>query len=93
MDIACAGRKINKEIIQFSPISIFNKLLNSIGSESSAPYNSISRVHEETDTKHLDAILLNRFDEIATVNGNRNRSAIFGMEHLRHAWTMDIGIE
>ena len=74
-------------------MGILDELLDRIGCHATTPDDRLLGIHEETDRKHADAVLLDGFDERAPVLLNRHGTAVFGMEHLRHGRTVDIGIQ
>lgn len=93
VDIAGAGRQVDQEIVEFAPMRILDKLLDSIGSHAATPDDRLLGIDEETDRKHAYAVLLDGLDQRASVLLDRHGTAVLGMEHLRHGRTVDIGIQ
>ena len=74
-------------------MGIINKLFDRIRGHSTAPYNCLIGIDEETDGEHLNAKLFDGFDKRSSFDFNGERSTIFGMEHLGHRWSVNIGVE
>ena len=93
MNIAGSRRKVDKEIIEFAPMRILDKLFDGIACHTSAPNDSLRRVDKETDRQHFDPILLDGFDKRASVFLHRIGPRIFAVEHFRLRRTMNIRIQ
>ena len=93
MNIAGARRRIEDKVIQLTPISIRNQLLQGRASHTATPQGSRSRTYEETDTQQFHTILFDRFNKVPAIFVNRIRTLLLNAKHLRHGRTKDIGIE
>ena len=93
VNVARSGRKVDKEIIQFSPIGITNQLLQGIACHTSPPQSGLVGVYKETDGKQLDAILLYRNNQVTSTNVLCHRTGIFHLEHLWNRRPEDISIQ
>ena len=93
MDVARAGRGVEDEVVECAPVGITYQLLQCIARHAAPPQCSRAGVNKEPDGEQLDAILLNRYNEVASLHALGIGAGIFYMEHLGHRGTEDVGVE
>ena len=93
MNVTCAGRKVNQEIIKIPPIGIANQLLQCVARHTATPKCSLIRINEETDRKQFYTVFLYRNNQVTSIDFFRIRTGIFHLEHLRHGRTENVSIK
>ena len=93
MDVTGAGRGIEDEIVEVSPVGIGNELLEGIGGHSASPEGGGIGIDEEADGEHLHAVFLDGGNEIAAIDMDGIGTGIFDLQHLGNGGSEDIGIE
>ena len=93
MDVAGAWRGVEDEVVELSPVGIGNELLKGTGGHATTPEGGGGRRDEEADGEQFDTVLLDGYDEVATIFLDGVGTLILDVEHLRHGGAEDIGVE
>ena len=93
MNIGCAGRCVQYEIVEVAPCSIAYELLQGIGGHTATPQGGSGRVYEETYAEHLDAVFLNGHYQVAPTDVLAIWTCILHAEHLGGTGAEDVAIE
>ncbi len=93
MNIACARRHIDEEIVQIAPPCIGYELFQSVARHTSAPQHRLLLVDKKTYGEHPDSIFLDGINPVAPVMALHVEGLILHTEHLRHRRTENIGIK
>ena len=93
VDVAGAGRRVEDEVVEFTPVGIPDELLEGVAGHASAPQCSLFGVDEEADAQHLDAILLDGDDEVAPLDVLAVGTCVLYLEHLGYGGTEDVAVQ
>ena len=83
MNIARAGRQVDKEEIQLLPQGLVYHLAQCAGSHRATPYQSAISIHKEANRHNLYAILLGREDKFLFATDKSLRLVTLNTKHLR----------
>ena len=84
VDVACAWRGVEDEVVELAPVGFADELLLSVASHTSAPECCLVWVDKESYREKFYSIFFDRLDEVASVNILCIRSRVLHLEHLRH---------
>ena len=93
VDVGCARRHINEEVVEFAPVGIGDELTQCVACHTATPKHSAIFVDYETDGEQLDAIFLHWYNLVDAVDLFHVELLIFKTKHFRHRRTEDVGIE
>src|SRR5690606_37984057 len=92
-DVARAGRKVDQQVIEFTPISFGKELLQRRAGHRAAPDHGAVGWREESDRNQLHAVLFYRDDDILAVYIPDARLFKFAIEHSGNRGAEDVGID
>jgi len=93
MNIACSGRHIHYQIIEFAPIRVVEKLDKRIGSHRTTPEQGFGRINKKTNGQQLDTMLFHGVDNTFAVLFYHFGMNIQHIEHQRDGRPVNVGIE
>lgn len=93
VDVAGAGRCIEDEVVKVAPVGVADELFECVASHAASPKRGLVGVDEESDAQHLDAVLFDGDDEVASVDVLAVRTCVLHLEHLGHGGTEDVAVE
>ena len=93
MYVACAGRHVDKEIVQLAPPRVGDELLQGVAGHAAAPQHRLVLVDHETDGQQLHTVFLDRLDPVAPLLVDHVYGFVFHAEHLGHRGTEYIGVK
>ena len=93
MDVACARRCVEDEVVEVSPVRVGNQLLQCRCRHSAAPQRRRGLVDEEADAQQLHPVFLYRLYELPAVLLNGVRTLVLHIEHLWHGRAEYVGVE
>src|SRR4029434_5636062 len=89
LDVAGAGRKINNEVIELTPLGAAQKLRDDAVKHRTAPDHRLVARMEQTHVNHSQARNFDG-DDAPVLRGER---LLVGAEHDGHVGTVDVGVE
>ena len=93
VNIARAGRRVDDEVVEFSPIGFGNELPERVGGHGAAPECGRLRVDEEADGEKFHPVFECRDEELAAFDDVCVNLFAFDAEHFGHGRTENVGIE
>ena len=84
MNVAGAWRCVENKVIQLAPVGIGYQLLQGAGGHTATPQSGCCGRYKEANRKQLNAILLDRHDEVATILLDGVWALILYIKHLGH---------
>ena len=92
MNVAGAGRQIDKHEVQFPPVRIGEQLAQSPAGHRTAPDNGLVGIGEKTNGQDLDAVLFNGLNQGLLSHGDWFGLGFGNVKHGWHTRPMDVGI-
>jgi len=93
VNVGSSRRKVYQQVIQRSPVTVGDQLLQGVGSHGSPPDQSTFGGHEKADGEKFHAEFLHWNDQVAAPFFSGLRPHIFGAKHFRDGRAENIGID